>query len=475
MKYWRKLSLSMRVPLLVVVLMVSVGVIASQLVLSALDRQQVARIRELAVLHVESLSVALGPHVLRNDIWEVYDTLERAAGASKGRRTVFSAVADEDGRILAATDPRRAPVDSPISALSTSAQLPGQLSVSSTEPRVKLLAPLVYQGREVGQILTELDISDLVAERSRARRLLLFGNLLATGFLALVGYFASRRMLMPITRLVGWMRDTEGEPRPITESDIPIGDTEMARLVHSYNDMVGAVEAKSESERRLAARERFVSLGRLSSSLAHEINNPLGGLLNAADTIREYAHRPEVVRESVDLLTRGLNHLRDVAKATLDLNRIERSDTSLAIEDFEDLRLLIGPEIRHNNQELSWDVQFDGGTDIGLPASIVRQVALNLLLNATKAAGEGGRVGFTAEIMDGELRISVSDGGRGLSKNAQMRLLENGPVPPGSGVGLRLVRDLVDGLTGTIRTERQDETTRIFVSFPQASAMSALC
>ncbi len=70
--------------------------------------------------------------------------------------------------------------------------------------------------------------------------------------------------------------------------------------------MTTAVEARAEAERRLAERERFVSLGRLSSSLAHEINNPLGGLLNAADTIVTYADRPEVVRESGNLMLRGL-------------------------------------------------------------------------------------------------------------------------------------------------------------------------
>ena len=168
--------------------------------------------------------------------------------------------------------------------------------------------------------------------------------------------------------------------------------------------MVGAIESKNDTERRLSERERFVSLGRLSSSLAHEINNPLGGLLNAADTIHEYADRPEVVRKSANLLIRGLRHLRDVAKVTLDMNRIERSDMALSREDFEDLRLLIGPETRHNEQQLDWRVD-TGETALSLPAAPVRQVALNLLLNATKAAGRKGRVGLTVETDEGALVI----------------------------------------------------------------------
>ncbi len=466
MNFWRNLSLSLRVPLLVAALMVAVGIIASQLVLSQLDRHQAARIRELARLHVEALSVALGPHVLRDDIWEVYDTLTRAAGASEGRRTVFSAVAGENGRVLAATDPRRAPVDSPIAALSAGAERPGALSLGRAESRVRLLAPLVYQGRKVGQILTELDISDLIAERNATRRLLLLGNALVTGILALLGYLATRRMLLPITRLVAWMRATEGAPHPIPEDQIPAGDSELARLVHTYNDMVCAIEAKADAERRLAERERFVSLGRLSSSLAHEINNPLGGLLNAADTIRQYADRPEAVRKSVELITRGLKHLRDVAKATLEQNRLDRTRAPLSPEDFDDLRLLIGPELSRRRQSLDWAIEAPPSTLAAFPAAPLRQIALNLLLNATEAAGEGGRLGLAVRGREGCLCLLVSDSGPGLSDAACQRLLGTGHDLPGGGVGLRLVHDLVRELNGLVRLDRRAGLTRIGIELP---------
>ncbi len=466
MRFWRNLSLSLRVPLLVVVLMVSVGIIASQLVLSQLERFQVTRIRELARLHVEALSVALGPHVLRNDIWEVYDTLQRAAGASENRRTVFSVVADETGSVLAATDPRRAPVDSAIAVLSAGAQLPDALSIRSTDPRVRLLAPLVYQGRTVGQILTELDISDLLAERDATRRLLLLGNALATGILALLGYLATRRMLLPITRLVSWMRDTEGAPQPIPDEQTPAGDSETAQLVRTYNDMVCAIEAKAEAERRLAERERFVSLGRLSSSLAHEINNPLGGLLNAADTLQRYADRPEVVRQSSELITRGLKHLRDVAKATLDQNRLDWAGAPLSADDFDDLRLLIRPETTRRGQSLDWKVNAGAETLAAFVSAPVRQIMLNLLLNASEAAGQDGRIGVSVEEGDGFLHLRISDTGPGLSESACHRLLGIGHSTPGGGVGLQLVHDLVSQLKGHIRLDRAEGQTVIEVDLP---------
>ena len=86
MKWFAPIPLSIKLPLLAAAMMVLVGTVASQQVLRSLARVQDARIQELARMHVEGLSVALGPLVLRHDIWEVYDTLDRAAQGSEGRR-----------------------------------------------------------------------------------------------------------------------------------------------------------------------------------------------------------------------------------------------------------------------------------------------------------------------------------------------------------------------------------------------------
>lgn len=475
MTYWRNLSLSVRLPVAVVFLMVAVGLLASQLVLAALDRQQADRIRELARQHVQALSVALGPHVLRKDVWEVYDTLERAAGASQGRRTLFSAVANSDGRILAATDPRRAPIDGELSALSDGAVAPDALSVSRDVKSVKLMAPLVYQGRQVGEIMTELDISDLVAERRDAGRTLVLGNALATGVLALLGYIAVLQMLRPVSQLVSRMSDTEGEPDPYPSEEIPEGDGEMARLVRSYNAMVTAVAEKADAERRLAERERLASLGRLTSSLAHEINNPLGGLMNATDTIRTYPDKPEVVRQSAELLHRGLGHLRDVAKAALDTSRLDSDLVPLGEQDFEDLHLLIEPEIRIHQQRLDWRVRADGVSDANLPAAPVRQIALNLMLNATRAAGRDGVVSFRASVDDETLLLVVSDTGPGFTPGARARLLDEENDSPSRGVGLRMVRDLTSRLSGRIDIAREQGVTSVTVTLPFGTGATEGC
>lgn len=463
---WRGWPLSLRVPLIAAAMMVLVGVVASQQVLSALALVQEERLREIARLHVDGLAVALGPAVLRRDVWEVYDTLDRATTAMGGQRLVLSVVADADGRVIAASDPVRAPVDSDLAPLLVDAQALDAITLAGGATHVRVAADLAYQGGVVGKIVSELDVTDLIAERRRAGLYLLAGNAIVTLALAFGGYLAMRRMLRPVATLAGHMAMMEGTPKAIPVRLVPKGDTELARLFQTYNAMTGGAEAKAEAERRLAERERFVSLGRLSSSLAHEINNPLGGLLNATDTILTYADRPEVVRESAALLDRGLRHLRDVTRATLEQNRLDRQSTPLAPEDFDDLKLLFEPEVLRLGQSLDWDVTAPRGELSGLAAAPVRQIVLNLLLNAATAAATRGRVGLSVATADGRLVIRVSDSGPGMPEAGQHRLLTDDPVQPGGGVGLRLVRDLVRGGGGQVDYRRVAGTSEITAILP---------
>jgi signal transduction histidine kinase len=448
------------------VLMVLLGLVASQQVLSTLGRLQDARLREYARLHVEGLAVALGPFALHKDVWEVYDTLDRARANASGERILFTVVADDRGRVLAATDPLRAPVNAEIGPFAEGAVPVGKVTAANRRPIVRVMSPLSVQGRDVGRIVTELDVSDLVAQRRNTALALLGGNAVATLILVLAGYVVMARLLRPVELLAHHMGETKGTPHPIPESAIPRSDSVLARLLRNFNEMAGAIEARRQAERRLAERERFVSLGRLSSSLAHEINNPLGGLLNATDTIRTYAERPEVVRDSADLLDRGLRHLRDVSRAILDENRIDRSGRPLSRSDFEDLRLLFEPETTRRGQRLAWGI--DGRDDAlrRLPSAPVRQIALNLLLNASSAAPEGGMVSLGVVGRDEGVQLIVTDDGPGLTATARDRLLSQAPVEPSGGVGLRLVRDLVADLGGSIACRRPEGRTEIAVDIP---------
>ncbi len=468
------LPLSLKLPLLSAVFMILIGVAASYQVFSTLTRMQDDRLREIARLNMGGLAVALAPSVLRRDVWEVFDILDRATGGSldtgtKERRFALMVVTDADARVIASSNPRLVPIDQKTTIDGASIQRLESIAVRPGQKRLKVAMPLSLQDRVVGHLVVEFDVADILEERTRAIAVLILGNAAMTGVLALAGYLAIRRMLRPIRVLANHIADQDGLPAPIPLAVIPRNDPDLSRLFETYNQMSAMAESKAEVERRMAERERFVGLGRLASSLAHEINNPLGGLLNATDTILVYADRPDVVRQSAKLVDRGIRHLRDVARAILDQHRFDAETSRLSRDDFDDLRLLIEPECALKAQALSWSVDTLPLDLEAWPAAEVRQMTLNLLLNASAAADVGGHVSFMASLEGQTLHLRVTDTGPGLSPSAWNRLMSDEPLQPGGGVGLRMVRDLCNRLGGAIAIDRDADHTRISIAVPASA------
>lgn len=118
------------------------------------------------------------------------------------------------------------------------------------------------------------------------------------------------------------------------------------------------------------------------------------------------------------------------------------------------------------NLALEWKVEAGAEALACQPAAPVQQVALNLLLNAGAADGKGGEVGLKVSNGADRLSIAVSNTGNAMGEADLRRLLASGPLPPGGGVGLRLVHDIVSGLGGTRHHDRADGWRMIRVDLP---------
>ena len=169
----RWLPLTVRVPLLVVGLMLVLGAIASERVLSRLADLQERQLRELAALYFDGLSVAVLPAALRNDVWEAFDALDRATHQERSLSARVTTLATDDGEVVASSDPVRFPTGSRLDAEAVGAPTPDALTLGGSAPSVKVRAPLTYQGRTVGQLHAELDVSGLLAARRAAMLFLL--------------------------------------------------------------------------------------------------------------------------------------------------------------------------------------------------------------------------------------------------------------------------------------------------------------
>jgi signal transduction histidine kinase len=276
-------------------------------------------------------------------------------------------------------------------------------------------------------------------------------------------------MLQPLgvlTRFVEQIRD--GRAERIPEGYRSRVASEFGQLFDRFNAMARAISERQTLASHLAEQEKYAMLGRLASGMAHEVNNPLGGMLNAIDTIQVHGNDPAVLQTSLDFLKRGLAGIRNVARASLVTYKGGSDTNFLTQSDLDDLPFLVQHETGTRRLRLDWQNRIS--EPLAINGSAVRQITLNLLLNACAASPPGGLVIVTASRSDATLRIAVADEGPGLPDDMAALLdrgaLATAPSPESKGLGLWMTGQLIHRLDGRADVEYPGVGTRVVVTLP---------
>jgi signal transduction histidine kinase len=444
------------VPLIVVALTILVAAVISQVVLQRLAKEQSAGLASLSSAFMDGLTTAVTPGLLTRDPWETFDALDRAREQYEAVHAVFSIALLPSGEVLAASDPDRFPIGSHLPVDLKERTADRGLTIDETQGRAWLARSVVQEGFAIGTVLSEMDISSLLEVRREVLLTLLLVNSGLTLLFGAVGYLLVRRMVAPLSLIQeGLGRAADGRLDPIDAHAIEMASREHAGLYGQFNAMIHAQAEREALAAELANQEQLAMLGRLASSMAHEVNNPLGGLMNAVDTLDAHGDDPAARSRTIDLLRRGLRGIQQVVRATLVTYKTEHRARHLTQADLQDLRFLIQHETGAKKLRLDWANDLPDVLEID--ASPVRQIVLNLLLNACQASPEGGTVTLKAAVTDGTLTASVADQGPGLPQAAVEAISAgaSGELAPevsslARGLGLWTAARLAKHLGGTL-------------------------
>ena len=462
--------ISLKIPLVVAFLTILIGSIATERVLGKLSDIQDQSLKELSGSYLDGISSSVLPHVLRQDIWEVFDTIDRSKSQYENIAIISTIVTSADNSIIAASDPATFATGTVVEVDYLQSAIPeDMLRIQSDQPEVRVFRDITYQGKTIGRLIVTLDVSHQLSERRDVMLALIGGNAAFTVLLAIFGYFLIRQMLRPIQVLAGHLEKSKDSSfTEISDADIYSSSREAAELFASYNSMVKAMNERDLLAESLHEEEKLAGLGRLAAAMAHEINNPLGGMLTTLETLRRHADNPEVQKKSFGLLERGLKSIGDVVQTSLGAYRKRADKRDLSERDFVDLRRLLRPEIHRRGQNLEWDVTWSG--EVPLDGTSVRQIGLNLLLNASSAAGRGGKVVLRSSVVDNDLRISVKNDGKGIPENLVHCLNNKGskraPLEDSLGIGLWVICRLVDEMKGSISAISSDVGAEVSIVIP---------
>lgn len=454
----RRWPLTVRIPLVVVLLMIVVSVLISERVLTRFLDTQRRHLTQLTDTYLDGVASALQPNIMRKDVWEIYDVLDRAMQRTSSLDVAWTTVTDAKGRVVASSDPKRHRIETQFSNDAWPPQMSDPGPPADLEgDTARFRRALSHQGRTLGTIHLEVRTAGLLEERRSVLITLILTNFVLTLFLAFAGYMTIRRMLRPVALLADHMRvDVDGDLRQIPDSEVARSGAEFSRLFRRYNSLITNMRERQQLMHVIAEEERLAALGRLASGMAHEINNPLGGMLNAVETLKRHGGRDDVRKSTADLIERGLRGIRDVVRSTLSTYRTQSQPDPLSAQHVDDLAILIRPELLRRNVSLDWRNAVEG--TVAIPAHPVRDASLNLLLNACAACPSGGEVSFVCRERSGKtLEIAVGDRGAGLPRAVRSALTsaaeDHLPSVTGGRLGLWIVRKTVQELGGVIRVE----------------------
>lgn len=317
---------------------------------------------------------------------------------------------------------------------------PARIRGAGTEYMAFTTALVDVRGHPIGQlsILRSFAVADQRLKSLQWNILFTWAAALLAG-LALT-YLLARRILAPVKRL-DQAAEAIGRGDYNTRVAVESHD-ELGRLTETFNKMCSSIQS---AQRELIHKEQIATIGRLSTSIVHDLRNPLAAIYGGAEMLVDSDLPPSQVKRLAQNIYRASRRIQELLQDLLNVSPGKQN----AVEVCR-LRDVIGAAwdaLASAAESQSVHLSLDVPEDIELPLerSRMERVFVNLLSNSMDAMPAGGRIDIAARRDDSSVLIEVTDTGPGISSDIRASLFQ--PFQSGKrnglGLGLALSRQTV--------------------------------
>lgn len=293
----------------------------------------------------------------------------------------------------------------------------------------------------------------------------------------IMAYFLARMISVPITKLVTASRE-------VAQGNLDVkvkveSNDELQVLAESFTAMAQALKRRDEQLKEFATQkimesERLALIGQLSANVAHELNNPLQGIVTYSYLLLEDTPCDDNTKNSLEKIVAQANRCRDIIRGLLDFSRQRKPDkTQCNINTIlQECTSLIENQAIFHNIDINKDFQAQLPM-IVLDPSQIERVFINIIINAAEAMDGTGELYLATRLsLDGEfVEIEFTDTGQGIDKEDLDKIFDpfftTKDVGHGTGLGLAISYGIVKSHGGKISVDSTvGEGTRFVISLP---------
>jgi two-component system NtrC family sensor kinase len=299
-------------------------------------------------------------------------------------------------------------------------------------------------------------------------------TLIGTLITMIAAYFIARRISIPINKLVSASNEVANGNLD-AKVELNTND-ELQYLADSFNAMAEALKKRDDQIKDFATKkimesERLALVGQLSANIAHELNNPLQGIVTFSHLLLEdHVCDDPTLTFSLEKIVGQANRCRDIIRGLLDFARQRKPDKAFcAINDvLHECVSLVEHQALFHNIEVIKHFQDDLPLAV-IDAAQIERVFINMIINAAEAMEGSGYLNISTRYnpkKDG-IEIAFSDTGPGISQENLKKIFDpfftTKDVGHGTGLGLAISYGIVSGHGGTISVDSQEGRGTTFI------------